>query len=171
MRIDGSGFLFLPLLLYTLAVLSGCTGDPHTSTYTVSRPRESDLVGTYVPTEDTTRLVTGRGGYEGRPAIITLGDGAAVEFTDVPDWWNTPSGKPGGGFDSAAGRWGVERKQDRWWAIGIEFPRGSRLASLGGKPVVFHAQVLLVGEKPPYRLHLTIGDPDEGIAMQFVKKP
>ena len=157
------------LLLFSLAVLPGCPHDPYAHSYTSAKPSESDLVGTYLLSEESSRLVAERGGYEKRPASIILEDKGVLRFANVPDWWNTSFGKPGGQFDSAVGRWKVERKQDRWWALGITFPRESPLASVGGSPVVFCAWIMLVGERPPYVLHLSIGDPDEGDAMQFVK--
>jgi hypothetical protein len=30
--------------------------------------------------------------------------------------------------------------------------------------------MMLVGEKPPYKIHLTVGDPDAGRGMEFEKK-
>jgi hypothetical protein len=97
-------------------------------------------------------------------------DGTIV-FTNVPDWWNTAFGESGGQFDSASGTWKLALKQNQWWALRVTFPPESPLASNGKRAVTFTTTVSLIGEKPPYTLHLTIGDPDEGNAMQFVRKP
>ena len=32
-----------------------------------------------------------------------------------------------------------------------------------------NGELMLYGSKPPYKLHITIGDPDAGDAMQFEK--
>ncbi len=34
----------------------------------------------------------------------------------------------------------------------------------------FSQEINLYGERPPYRLHVTIGDPDSGNAVQFARR-
>jgi len=34
----------------------------------------------------------------------------------------------------------------------------------------FGYELMLYGKKPPYKLHITIGDPDSGDAVQFEKQ-
>jgi hypothetical protein len=34
----------------------------------------------------------------------------------------------------------------------------------------FGYELMLYGQKPPYKLHITIGDPDSGDAIQFEKQ-
>ena len=47
-------------------------------------------------------------------------------------------------------------KHQDWWAIDLNFTRANHSSDMR-----------LVGQKPPYLLNLTVGDPDAGTAMQF----
>ena len=162
MRVTVGGFL---ALLSLLLVIPGCQYDPYASSFTTTKPKDADLVGTYTLTEHSSWLVKERGGYGKQSASITIGDDGTLRFTDVPDWWSESAGKPGGQYDNAPGHWKVERRQKQWWMLSASFEKGALARWARG----FIAQVQLVGEKPPYMLHLTIGDPDSGEAMQFEK--
>jgi hypothetical protein len=158
--------LILPLVL----ILAGCQRDPYTSVYTTAQPRSNDLVGSYFPDVDTVALISKEGHYKTVSPSITLMNDGTIVITNIPDWWLTRSGEPGGGFDSGRGTWTVEKHQD-WWAIGVGFDDTAQFSLLNRQPGGFATQMMLIGEKPPYRIHLTIGDPDAGMGMQFEEAP
>ncbi len=150
--------------------LVGCQHDPHIATFTTNQPNPDDLVGTYVPDPATAEFIARKGRYPQLPASITLGAGGALAITNIPDWWLAEFGKPGGGFDTGRGTWSVDQHQ-RWWAVGVHFQSTEQFASRQHRAESFGTSFMLVGELPPYKLHLTIGDPDEGRAMLFAREP
>lgn len=149
---------------------AGCQYDPHTAVYTRSRPDPAEVAGVYRPDAATRELVARDGGYGAGDAVITLARDGAFEVVRLPDWWRTDFGRPGGGLDAGRGTWRVERHQE-WWIVAAHFESTAGFAPPGGGDGGFAATFMLAGEAPPYRLLLTIGDPDEGRAMQLVRDP
>jgi hypothetical protein len=149
------------IMIVVLAVLAGC-GDAPTK-----EPATADLVGIYRPTPETTDLVTKEGGYPSRAALIQLKADGSFEFQDVPDWWRDVNGKPGKGFDNGSGTWKTIQEDGRW-QMELQFPDMKRFSSphIEGS---FSAHIFLIGQKAPYLLKLTIGDPDDGKALIFAQ--
>jgi hypothetical protein len=87
------------------------------------------------------------------------------EVKDVPDWFIT-YGDAGTKLVSGTGTWQLEQVHG-WWQLGVEFRESTGQSVFRGP---FAMNFSLVGEKPPYLVHLTIGDPDAGNAMQFQKR-
>jgi len=141
-------------------VLSACLGDPYSGSYTNRRPHESDLVGTWVPNQNTLRDMRNRGRYpieQGRTSLILRADGK-FEMLDMPDWWRDPFGRPHGHLESSSGTWKLkENSTGPVWEIELQFP-------------TWWTTTALRNEKPPYFIHFTIGDPDNGEAMTFIRK-
>jgi hypothetical protein len=100
-------------------------------------------------------------------SITLLGDGTII-ITNIPDWWLT-FGEPQGGFDSGRGTWSIQKHQE-WWALSVGFTDTTQFASLTNKPGGLGTEMMLVGEKSPYKIHLIVGDPDAGRGMEFEKK-
>ena len=151
------------LVIAALPLMVACQYDPYTAVFTSTRPEPSALVGTYTPTARTMAMIKRTGYPPAESQIVLRADGTFL-LERVPDWWLTDFGKPAGGFDSGSGKWSVTRSQE-WWAIELDF----NSIQLHSKPDL-HGLVtyaMLVGQAPPYLLHLTIGDPDVGKAMQF----
>lgn len=123
--------------------------------------------GVYVADTNTMDLITGEGHYKPVSPSITLFPDGAIVITNIPDWWNT-FGQACGGFDSGRGFWRVEKHRD-WWAVLGCFTNTAQFASLTNKSERFGSDMMLIGEKPPYKIHLIIGDPDEGRGMEFEK--
>ena len=154
----------------------GCQHDPNTTAYTTAQPKTNDLAGTHVPTTKTLSQIAKEGHYPtASPSIVLTSDGTIV-ITDIPDWW-VSFGESRGAFDSGRGSWGVVKHQE-WWALGVVFRNTehlasvqSRFAKLGSSPGDYGAVMMLVGEKAPYKIHLILGDPDEGRSMQFERSP
>ena len=148
-----------------LLLLVACQYDPYTTEYTSHRPNESDLAGTYVATAETQELIRRAGTYPARDPRVTLGADHTFAIKDVPDWFVT-EGDAGTKLVSGHGTWKLWRSQD-WWTLMVEFQESSGQSVFKGP---FGMEFHLVGEKEPYLVHMTIGDPDTGKAMQFHKQ-
>lgn len=158
------------LLILFASLLAGCQFDPYTSDYTTTKPLASNLVGVYVPTQKTQTYIQSMGNYPSVKMSITLFRDGTFNFNNIPDMWNTwgeSFGKFKGKFDSGSGQWSMRKGQD-WWSVMLDFTSttGFNSEKMKGR---FVTSIMLVGEKPPYLLHLTVGDPDSGDAMQFEK--
>jgi hypothetical protein len=123
-----------------------------------NKPKPTDLVGRYIPTENTLHFVRDEGGYEVVDTSITLSIDGSFEMVNMPDWWMEPFGKPSGEFDSGKGEWSIERQQE-WWELELNFNSEDPPTGLTFIP--------LVGEAPPYKLWFYVGDPDSGDVMIF----
>jgi hypothetical protein len=148
--------------------LAGCQQDPYGWAYTTKKPDAADLVGNYAPDDATLKLIAEHGHYPPRPASIVLDASGRVTVTDIPDWWLTDLGRSQGGFDSGSGTWSVQPHQE-WWIIGATFDSMNGFASQNHRSGGLVTGFGLVGERPPYKIHLTLGDPDDGQAMEFVR--
>lgn len=155
-------------LATTVAALAAasCQYDPYTAIFTTRPPKTADVAGDYVLDEASVRLVA-EGGYASRATAIHLDADGSMTFTALPDWWHTDFGDPGGRFDTGRGTWEVEPKQEKWWKVTARIrettPDSPFQVERGGH----FAEWVLADETPPYRLVLTLGDPDEGRAMVF----
>ena len=146
--------------------LAGCQYDPHTASYTKTQPKPEDLVGSYAPDSATTNLIAREGHYTQLPASIVLSADGSLTITNIPDWWGTAFGSAGGSFDAGRGTWRVIQHQE-WWSVSVDFESTAQFASRQHRAESLSTSFMLVGERPPYKIHLTIGDPDDGRAMQF----
>jgi len=149
-----------------LLAFAGCQFDPFTSVYTRSQPKPEDLVGVYVPDAATAHFVAGL--YPAADTSIVLSPDGTIVLQNVPDCWKTLFGTSDGGFDSGKGRWKLQRHQE-WWVLGVEVSTEG-FSSREHAPIQLTTEMFLVGEKPPYKIHLTIGDPDAGRALHFERK-
>ena len=158
------------------AILCGCGGvDPYKPDYAKSaaQVRLAELVGTYVPTRDTAAKIKNEGHYTAAKIFITLSANKSFQASNIPDWWGDSFGKSRGMFDSGGGTWSVVDSQ-RGAAIELTFNSRKGLHST----IWFESRslsklVYLIGQKPPYLLHMPVGDTmearDEGKMMQFEK--
>src|ERR1051325_11230519 len=149
-------FLF-PLLL----ILAGCQRDPYTEVYSMKQPSTNDVVGVYAADTNTLALIAKEGHYSAASPAITLGGDGTIVITNIPDWWLTSFGEPQGGFDSGRGTWTIQKHQE-WWGLSVGFTDTTHFASLSHKPGGMRTEMMLIGEKPPYKIHLIVGDPDNG---------
>jgi len=51
----------------------------------------------------------------------------------------------------------------------VQIQRNVDRPSVDGCEPTYYGQLMLYGKQSPYKLHITIGDPDSGDAMQFEK--
>lgn len=157
-----------PVRLFALVlsmILAGCQPDPLTALYTRKQPKREDLIGKYVPDDATRAVIIKAGGKE--PAILVSADGT-LTMQNIPDSWLNEFGDPIGGFDSGQPRWLIWKHQD-WWVIRVTFDSAEHFAARQHKIWSFGAELFLIGDEPPYKIHLNIGDPYSGRGMDFVR--
>jgi hypothetical protein len=146
--------MFFRACAIALVFLStGCQYNPYASDFTKKYPNERDLIGTYhLESDPTVRIV--------------LNADKTLTYEKLPDsvfYFNSESSQ--GKSFTGRGTWTIAKHQE-WWELYARvdsFPRDSE-----GGPV-FDLGVHLIGEQPPYKLHITLGDPDLGKALQFKK--
>lgn len=153
-------YFFLSLAL----LLSGCMNNGiewSELTFTRKKPNQAELIGTWVPTAATIKDLKDRGGYAiSKHELILRADGS-FSMVNMPDWWTDSFGQSKKGFESGSGKWQLYQDRDPWtvWAIELDFPKFT-------VPNAIH----LRRQKPPYLIHITVGDPDSGHAMLFEKR-
>jgi hypothetical protein len=149
-------------------MLAGCQPDPFTAVYTRKQPKSEDLVGKYIPDDATRIFLTKADGYSAKePAILVSADGT-LTMENIPDYWVTEFGDPIGGFDSGQARWTIRKHQD-WWILGVTFDSAEHYSSRQHAIWSFGAKLFLIGEEPPYKIHLTIINRGSGQGMDFVR--
>ena len=153
-------------------LLAGCHGDPYFDSYTRTKPKASNLTGTYVLTEQTlndhpvANLRTKAGVTASPHTLVIRPDGTFVA-TNIPQWsegvlgdWSIKS------FKSGSGRWKLDGTggADGWW--GLDFSSSNiKLPNIDGMGTY------LLGEKPPFKILLNLArDPDQDEAMTFEKQ-
>jgi hypothetical protein len=148
-------------LLSLMLVLSGCMNNGvewSELSFTRKKPNPADLIGTWVPTEQTIKDLRKDGNYTiSRHELIFRAEGAFT-MVNMPDWWSNGFGNSNRGFESGSGTWKLFQDHDPWtvWAIELDFPTSS-------VPNAVHLQ----RQKPPYLLHISVGDSDSGRYMLY----
>ncbi len=85
-----------------------------------------------------------------------------VEFFNIPEFIYDK--KPEVCLINGGGAWQLG-KNDDYEVLNFQIQRENyRPDACGSK---YSGQLNLYGNKPPYKLHITIGDPDSGDAIQF----
>lgn len=146
--------------------LAGCCcfmfqGDPYYSKYTRVKPDEKHLVGVYAIDGKSLDLARRWGADLTTSTIELKGDGAYV-MKDVP---LLAMGTDRKQLTNESGTWTVDKHQE-WWVVSTQCEytneKGQRATAFGG----FN----LIGEKPPYVIHFTLGDPDSGDCVEFERQ-
>jgi len=126
-------------------------------TFTHWKPDPKTVVGTYVPDGRTEEIIRpGRSAGASRSQIVIRSDGSfAVE--NVPKWNNARELSEVGELVTRTGTWQLEKNQGMW-VLRIEY-------SEDGKR--HFESIQLRSQKPPYWLHIGIGDPDSFLGLVF----
>jgi len=163
LRATGIGFICL--------FLGGCQYDPWADGFLQNRPVETDLVGTYRVDADTlARRISIPWSRKTtisieRQAEITLYANHKAQFLHVPqvdDFVRQVC------VINGNGSWELGRN-DHYADVAVQIYRADYHQSVDGCEPTYDGVLMLYGSKPPYKLHVTIGDPDAGDAMQFEK--
>lgn len=150
------------LLILASFTLAGCQYDPHANLYTTTEPKREDVVGTYVL--DAFHLPPEVGST--RPAVtVELHADGTFAATNVPPWQlGTPGTKFFTSLVSGTGKWEMDTlgtlgpDQKSIWGVYLRTPDNR-----------FHP-ANFTGDKPPYGLIFTLGDPDSGHAVILRRK-
>ena len=152
------------LLLLAVVLLAGCQYDPFAHEFTSRRPAEDSVVGRYVPDSASGARLRSRFKIEVSPFTeLVLNSNGTFVARGLPNCWFSTFDCVTGS-DGWAGSWTLQQHQD-WWAVALRITarNGERMSS-------YHLPVMIRGERPPYLLHLTIGDPDSGDALAFQRQ-
>ena len=158
-------FLILLLSISNLMCLVSARDYDQDHFFTKTKPDKKQLVGKYVPTEDTLSLIRDEGQYEITDSSITLYPDGSFEVTNMPDWWlpnNAGYGKSNGGFDSGLGSWKISSFSGLW-EITLNFESGI----FNSRNNISSVTLDLGGQQRPYSIWAYVGDPDRGRVMIF----
>ncbi len=160
----------LPFLTLLCCSLASCRPPPLMSypwfwDYTRAKPKEADLAGKYEVLKIRLSTDLAKSLQEGKPSVMLnadhtalldnfprfdgLGDRVDCSRTGTADW----------SLDKDLGASGG-------WQLALKNYRQSAAASACGEKNSIWP-VLLLGQKPPYRLYLTVGDPDSDTGIEF----
>ncbi len=144
-----------------------------TGPYTRSRPNPEDLAGTYRPTSRSIRFIK-RKRYDPVPPIrIILHDDGKFEMKNIPDMWMN-FGRATGDFDSGSGTWELDSRHYplvTLWGLTLDFDDTENFTSRDLKTGLVFSMLKLKGQRPPYIIHMVIGDPDGLEALEFETRP
>jgi hypothetical protein len=155
------------IVLSALLFLAGCQYDPWANGFVATQPAEQEVAGTYAIDADSQKRsikipMSNAAFPVNRTARIVLSPDHKAEFLHVPQDYQ------GEKACSVTGRgsWNLG-KIDRYAVV-----RASIVNQESGSPCdgEFAYELHLYGKRPPYKLHVTIGDPDAGDAVQFEKQ-
>jgi hypothetical protein len=146
-------------LLAAALGLSACNRQLYLGSYTLTEPVKENLVGVWQLDEASLRDLRERGKYDltNKQPRLTLAANGTIEINDLPDWVMNDAGQSHGAFQSYAGIWQIGKGGGYWQVTMI----------LSDMSLSWY----LRNEIPPYQLHMTVGNPDEGRAMVFVRQP
>lgn len=140
---------------------------------TRTAPEPKDLAGVYYPTKRSVRFIK-RAKYSSIPEIsIMLHENGSFEMKNIPDMWLNKFGKAKGNFDSAAGTWELDCREYgriKHWGIVLDFTDVTAITSRTTDHGFYYSMLSLKNQKPPYIIHMIIGDPDNEDALEFYRR-
>lgn len=150
------------LCLLAVAFLQGCQYDPYAHTFTTEKPQTNGVVGRYV-LKDQTVVKGGLSAMQGRPCAVDLAADGTFVATNVPPFvFGAPPVTSLSSLVSATGTWRLNS------VGGIDNGTGKIKTHWGAHLDSQSPQIQspgFTGDKPPYGLIFTIGDPDSGTVM------
>jgi len=162
MLTKGSAIMRTPLCLVVMALLQGCQYDPYANTFTTEKPQTNAIVGRYM-LKDQTVVSGGLSAMQGRPSFVELAADGTFVATNVPPFVfgarpitslsSLVSGRGAWQLDSVGGVENGTGKIKTHWGVHLG-SQSPQIQSPG-----------FTGDKPPYGLIFTIGDPDSGTVM------
>lgn len=161
MDIIGCSIKALIMFIMAASLFSSCRVNFGSSGYTTVEPNKSDLVGTWVPDQATLEDMKKRGGYDSSLSTrLVLKSDGSLEIANMPDWWEIPSGTSQRAMISHSGSWSLDHihpDQTCCWTIAVKYSNRSSFLNL-------------LGNKPPHKIEIILGDPDSGNEMIFIKQ-
>ncbi len=133
----------------------------------VSKPKPNDLVGIYKITAKTRQFLNEKGYKNVSSSVyIVIESQGSMRLESIPDCVFDDFGESHGKFVSRSARWRCCEEPTIW----------SRLEGLmlwievDGSAAAF-GLLKIKGIRPPYSLHLIVGDPDRGETVVFEREP
>jgi len=158
------------LMLLSFVPLVGCQYDPWADRFLTVEPVEKDVAGTYVIDADslkrTIKLPMSKSTLPlDRSARVVLSSDHKAEFIHVPED-SLSEGREAGCSVTGRGSWRLS-KNDSFSVVLARIVNEEPGSPCKGD---FAYELMLYGKRSPYKLHITIGDPDSGDAVQFEKQ-
>jgi hypothetical protein len=155
------------MLMLSFLLLVGCQHDPWANRFLTAHAADEDVAGTYVIDADsqkrTVKLPLGSGSFPiDHSARIVLSSDHKAEFVHVPEDY---LGKAACSV-TGRGSWRLG-KNDSFSVVRASIVNEEPNSPCKGDVAY---ELMLYGQKSPYKLHITIGDPDSGDAVQFEKQ-
>jgi hypothetical protein len=155
------------MLMLSFVLLVGCQYDPWANRFLTAQVADEDVAGTYVIDDDSRKrsikLPLSNGSFPiDRSARIVLSSDHKAEFVHVPEDY---LGKVACSV-TGRGSWRLG-KNDTFSVVRASIVNEEPNSPCKGD---FAYELMLYGKKSPYKLHVTIGDPDSGDAAQFEKQ-
>jgi hypothetical protein len=142
-------------------LIVACKHDPYAETFTNKKPELKELLGSYFPDEETSNLARSRMGDRNVTSRIVLRDDNSFHIENIPDWATARSTKDTGDLVTRGGDWKLQQDKDGFWLLALDYKSAD-------KPI--HQTLRLHQQKPPYHLHLVLGDPAKGETLRFIKR-
>ncbi len=154
------------VLVVVAFVFAGCQYDPFAPEFTTVKPVEDRLVGRYSPDTETRERLRSALQIQVHPSCeLVLNADHTFSATSLPRCWYPPTtGDCSPGTANVSGDWSL-RQRGKWWSVDLN----AHLPP-GGVMKTWNVPASVRGDRPPYTLHLTIGDPDSGNALAFVSQ-
>ena len=148
-------------------LLAGCQYDPWADRFLTVQPVEKDVVGAYVIDAESQKRDIELPMHHGRVTVnhsaeIVLSADHKAWFTHVPEDY---LGQAACSI-TGQGSWRLT-KNDSYAVVIASIVNEEPNSPCKGN---FGYELMLYGKKPPYKLHITIGDPYSGDAVQFEKQ-
>jgi hypothetical protein len=155
------------MLMLSFVLLVGCQYDPWANRFLTAQVADEDVAGTYVIDDDSRKrsikLPLSNGSFPiDRSARIVLSSDHKAEFVHFPEDY---LGKVACSV-TGRGSWRLG-KNDTFSVVRASIVNEEPNSPCKGD---FAYELMLYGKKSPYKLHVTIGDPDSGDAAQFEKQ-
>ena len=130
------------------SVLCGCAGSPYGLQFITFKPKESNLVGTWISDRgDILEL------HEDHSAV---GHGLHLFNDSFRPQDNIPP--PGG----AKGKWYIEKHQDAWWVLRVHWKSEGEFKGM--------VDIYMILDYPPHTLLRDLDDPDIGDVILLARK-
>jgi len=153
---------------FLCGLTTACQFDPSAADFTTRQPLEKDVVGVYRVDSDFRQRAAHLKEFAGPSGLLKIDQDAEIivaadhslKLAKVPsDNWTASKPIYGCSY-SGSGTWKLA-KSGHFWLVQSNIREG--LADdCPNAP-----ELNLFGGRPPYKLHITLGDPDTGDAVQF----
>jgi hypothetical protein len=154
------------------AFTAGCRPPPLLSypwfwDYTKTKPKQSDLLGTYVPIKVRLPVDLERSVRQKNASIDLVSDHTAV-FSNVPKFHTSGEAIVCTLNGSAQWRLGEPfSRLDGWTVEFSNYQPATALAAPDCKRENTTWSILILSKRAPYRLYTTVGDPDSDTGVEF----